>query len=263
MLTRLDRSTTLKSSTVSTVSRTVQNQIPRDPSGVLEKLLKDMTWQEVQSKCSFVVWYEAAVLLPLSNLSLQPVNEKPRSICDVELTSEDTKKFKFAVSRQYWMQLFLDDLPIYGLVGEMSEAPEQQVCHIWVFYSLLFTLKQLQHYVYTHWTFDIAHNNDRVISVNMTSENPKEVKVGEKLSFTYRCVHTFCDFFLYCIMMKNVNPARWISMRNRVLSSASDHTVTEWHSLISLWPSSAHHSLCTVLNGKLLPFRLKIASIHI
>ena len=55
------------------------------------------------------------------------VTEKPRLLCNLELTSEDANKFKYAISRRYWMQMFLDDLPIYGLVGEISDGATQQV----------------------------------------------------------------------------------------------------------------------------------------
>merc|ERR1712216_654856 len=40
-------------------------------------------------------------------------------------------------------------------------------------------------YVYTHRSFDIGYNEDRIIQVNLTAERPKALKTGEKLDFTY------------------------------------------------------------------------------
>jgi hypothetical protein len=54
--------------------------------------------------------------------------------------------FTEAVRRHYWYEFFADDLPIWGFVGP---PPEQ-------------TKGDSNVYIYTHKTFDIAYNGDRV-----------------------------------------------------------------------------------------------------
>lgn len=51
-----------------------------------------------------------------------------------------------AVTRHYWYEFFADELPIWGFVGP---PPEQ-------------TKGDSTVYIYTHKTFDIAYNGDRV-----------------------------------------------------------------------------------------------------
>jgi len=40
------------------------------------------------------------------------------TLCEKTLNAEEVEKFKVAVKNQYWYQLFMDDLPIWGMVGE-------------------------------------------------------------------------------------------------------------------------------------------------
>ncbi len=39
----------------------------------------------------------------------------------VTLTSKDAEAFTTAVKNQYWFEFFLDDLPIWGWIGEVGE----------------------------------------------------------------------------------------------------------------------------------------------
>lgn len=92
-----------------------------------------------------------------------------RSICTSVLDEEAAEDFTEAIRRHYWYELFLDDLPIWGFVGP---PPEQ-------------TAGDTNVYLYTHKSFDIAYNNDRIIHVNLTSENPQPISPGVSLDFTY------------------------------------------------------------------------------
>lgn len=58
--------------------------------------------------------------------------------------------FTEAVRRHYWYEFFADELPIWGFVGP---PPEQ-------------TKGDSNVYIYTHKTFDIAYNGDRVCAGN-------------------------------------------------------------------------------------------------
>jgi len=94
-----------------------------------------------------------------------------RVICRKDsLSKHDADTFIYAIRNQYWYQLFLDDLPIWGMVGEVVEDPgsnKQQV------------------YIYTHKKFVITYNGPRIIEVNLTSENPVPVEAGSVLEFSY------------------------------------------------------------------------------
>ena len=83
-------------------------------------------------------------------------------ICVQTLTKEDANKFKYAVNNGYWFQMYLgicyhpfilsfihspnstiDDLPIYGVVGEKIDDKV---------------------YIFTHKKFIVTFNQDRVHS---------------------------------------------------------------------------------------------------
>eukprot|EP00658_Telonema_sp_P-2_P001788 TRINITY_DN1066_c0_g4_i2.p1 TRINITY_DN1066_c0_g4~~TRINITY_DN1066_c0_g4_i2.p1 ORF type:complete len:400 (+),score=73.32 TRINITY_DN1066_c0_g4_i2:47-1246(+) len=98
-------------------------------------------------------------------------------ICQVQLTQETASAFDFAIARQYWYQLYLDELPVWAMVGEMEQSapplrPDDQ--H-----------SRGTHRIYTHMKFDIAYNNDRIVQVNLTSGEPRPLEVGSSLSFSY------------------------------------------------------------------------------
>ncbi|KNC51393.1 endomembrane protein emp70 [Thecamonas trahens ATCC 50062] len=94
----------------------------------------------------------------------------PREICSVTLDEDGAAKFEYAVLNQYWYQMFLDDLPVWGMVGEVvvsEDATEEAL------------------YVFTHKKFVIAYNGDQIIEVSLTAENPQLIEAGAELVFTY------------------------------------------------------------------------------
>ena len=68
------------------------------------------------------------------------------------------------MKNHYWYQMYLDDLPIWGIVGEMEEK---------------------EFYIWTHKKFEIGYNGDQIIDVNLTSEGKTKLKLGEEIAFSY------------------------------------------------------------------------------
>lgn len=93
-----------------------------------------------------------------------------RPICSHTLTENTAAKFKYAIENHYWYELFMDDLPIWGFVGESVRVESSSTEQI---------------LIYTHKSFDISYNADQIIQVNLTSENPQPVEPGKVLEFTY------------------------------------------------------------------------------
>jgi transmembrane 9 superfamily protein 3 len=102
-------------------------------------------------------------------------NVDRKEICSKALSLKESKKFAHAVKKQYWYQLFLDDLPIWGMVGEVVPGQKQD--------NQEKTEDKL--YLYTHLKFIVTYNQDRVIEVNLTSENPVPIDRSESIRFTY------------------------------------------------------------------------------
>jgi len=91
-------------------------------------------------------------------------------VCDVVLDATSAAQFELAVDRQYWYELFLDDLPMWGMVGEVLRDDAHG---------------RMEKHIFTHRSLSIAYNGNRVLEVNLTSENPVPIEVGRKLEFTY------------------------------------------------------------------------------
>lgn len=86
--------------------------------------------------------------------------------CEVgPLTADKLKAFTYAVKNHYWYQMYLDDLPIWGVVGEIGENNE--------------------YYILTHKKFEIGFNGKQIVDVNLTSENKVKLEDGAVISFTY------------------------------------------------------------------------------
>jgi len=88
------------------------------------------------------------------------------------LTEADALAFAKAAEHTWVYQMYLDDLPIWGVVGEMIPTGDGKD-------------DELKPHVYTKRTLSIKYNKDRIVEVDLLSE-PKslvEVKAGTKLTF--------------------------------------------------------------------------------
>uniref|UniRef100_A0A061RAB8 Transmembrane 9 superfamily member n=1 Tax=Tetraselmis sp. GSL018 TaxID=582737 RepID=A0A061RAB8_9CHLO len=99
-----------------------------------------------------------------------------RVLCEDPLSSESVTVFKNAIKEHYWYELFMDDLPIWGFVGEYVSAETSRAEG---------GPAEEQIYIYTHKSFDINYNGNRIIQVNLTSESPRPLVEGSNLEFTY------------------------------------------------------------------------------
>lgn len=108
--------------------------------------------------------------LRLSPLKIEYKKELSKTlVCVKKLSEDDVETFQMAVKNQYWYQLFMDDLPIWGMVGEV--VPETNAAD--------------RLYVYTHQKFHILYNQDRIIEVTLTPENLVFLEKGMSVEFTY------------------------------------------------------------------------------
>ena len=62
--------------------------------------------------------------------------------------------------------MYIDDLPIWGIVGEYDEKDDS-------------------YWLWTSKKFEIGYNNDRIVDVNLTSENKVKLSPGIDIKFSY------------------------------------------------------------------------------
>lgn len=97
-------------------------------------------------------------------------NVDKEDVCDMTLDASTASEFELAVDRQYWYELFLDDLPMWGMVGEVLRDEKHD---------------KMEKHIFTHRSLSITYNLNQIIEVNLTSENPVPIEAGQKLQFTY------------------------------------------------------------------------------
>ncbi|XP_075520692.1 transmembrane 9 superfamily member 1-like [Primulina tabacum] len=91
------------------------------------------------------------------------------TICEIELDESKAKVFKDAIENNYWLEFFMDDLPLWGYVGELGSERKGGSKPM----------------LYTHKSISVQYNKDQIIQVNLTQHNPKPLEVGVTLDMTY------------------------------------------------------------------------------
>lgn len=88
--------------------------------------------------------------------------------CSVTLDEESYRAFVYAVQNHYWYQMYIDDLPIWGMVGEVDDSTTPP-----------------SYKIFTHKRFDIGWNSQQIVDVNLTSDGRVKLAPGAKLDFSY------------------------------------------------------------------------------
>ena len=99
-----------------------------------------------------------------------------RKYCQVTLDKSKLDQMLYAVEHHYWYQMYIDDLPVWGVVGEIPKTDDDK--------------KPDHFYIWTHKKFEIGYNGDRIVDVSMTSENKIKLTEGMEIPFTYEVIWT-------------------------------------------------------------------------
>mmetsp|Transcript_18342 Transcript_18342/g.25871 ORF Transcript_18342/g.25871 Transcript_18342/m.25871 type:complete len:677 (-) Transcript_18342:216-2246(-) len=155
---------------------------------------------------------------------------KTESCTTAPLTAKQAGKFRKAVQHRWFYQMYLDDLPVWGMVGEMlpeiTDSVKQEKDDLERLEHVMDLTDEdaanLKPFVYTSRNLMIYYNKDRIIKVDLTSDpkSLKEAKENEKLTFTlYVSWHATDDQF----------HSRW----NRYLDHAFFKHQIHWFSIFN------------------------------
>uniref|UniRef100_A0A8B9FCM1 Transmembrane 9 superfamily member n=1 Tax=Amazona collaria TaxID=241587 RepID=A0A8B9FCM1_9PSIT len=86
--------------------------------------------------------------------------------CEIDLDKGRRDAFVYAIKNHYWCQMYIDDLPIWGIVGEADENGED--CYLWTYKKL-----------------EIGYNGNRIVDVNLTSEGKVKLVPNTKIQMSY------------------------------------------------------------------------------
>lgn len=87
-----------------------------------------------------------------------------QKFCAIQLDEAKLRAFSYAVRNHYWYQMYVDDLPVWGIVGQVDADDG---------------------YIWTHKRFDFGYNGNRIVEVNLTAENKVKLAFGVDIPFTY------------------------------------------------------------------------------
>lgn len=80
-------------------------------------------------------------------------DEDSEVVCKKKLTTEEVAQFRTAVRKDYYFQMYYDDLPIWGFVGKVDREGKSDP-------------SDYKYFLFKHIHFDILYNVDCVIEVN-------------------------------------------------------------------------------------------------
>ncbi|KAK9841340.1 hypothetical protein WJX74_004155 [Apatococcus lobatus] len=103
------------------------------------------------------------------------VDKENEILCSRELTAKDLRKFRKAVKKDYYFQMFYDDLPIWGFIGKVEKLMKSG------------EKPDLRYYLFTHIHFEILYNANRVIELSVSTDPSKTVDItdGENIIVDY------------------------------------------------------------------------------
>ncbi|KFM65198.1 Transmembrane 9 superfamily member 1, partial [Stegodyphus mimosarum] len=80
---------------------------------------------------------------------------KNQKLCTVTLNEKELSQLKEAIEDLYYFEFILDDLPLHGFIGHLEESGFLPHAH--------------KIFLWTHYTFNIMYNNDKIISANVSN----------------------------------------------------------------------------------------------
>ncbi|KRX16502.1 Transmembrane 9 superfamily member 3 [Trichinella nelsoni] len=108
--------------------------------------------------------------LEFSGLDIKfKVDVAKTAYCTLTLLNEEVDAFHHAIRNHYWFQMYIDDLPLWGIVGEYRNDENSGE-----------SMK-----LFTHRLFEIGYNGNTIVEVNLTSNNRIDLKPDVAFDLTY------------------------------------------------------------------------------
>ena len=140
------------------------------------------------------------------------VDQDSQVVCKKQLTKEDVAKFRNAVIKDYYFQMYYDDLPIWGFIGKIDKEGKDP--------------SDYKYYLYRQIHFEIFYNKDRVIEINVRTDPNALVDLTEDREVDVE--------FLYTVKWKETTtPFEKRMDKYSQSSSLPHHLEIHWFSIIN------------------------------
>lgn len=91
---------------------------------------------------------------------------KYRTLCTSNFSFDDMMKFKEAIHNNWFFEMYIEDLPMWGYVGEIEGED-----------LILGEDAESKTYLYPHLHFRIGTNNDNIVAVTVTTEEDNKIPI--------------------------------------------------------------------------------------
>lgn len=109
-------------------------------------------------------------------------------VCGKTLTKDDVKAFKEAIEHYYFFEMYVEDIPMAGFIGDVQNEDTigrdlgRAFSGPQATYSGTYTL-------FTHLNFQFGMNNGKIVSASVTTDNMKTVDItndeSKDVQFSY------------------------------------------------------------------------------
>lgn len=82
-----------------------------------------------------------------------------RLLCKTSLSQSDLMKLKNAIHEYYYFEMFIEDLPMWGYVGDFSDED-----------FIIGEVPGSRTNLFTHLHFTIGHNNGQIVSAKVNTD---------------------------------------------------------------------------------------------
>lgn len=91
-----------------------------------------------------------------------------RTLCKVTLDKEQMEKFKTAIHNSYFFEMFVEDLPMWGYIGDFENED-----------MMLGEVEGSKTYLYPHLHFRIGFNEGNVVSASVTTDADRRADITD------------------------------------------------------------------------------------
>ncbi|GAA0157288.1 transporter [Lithospermum erythrorhizon] len=133
--------------------------------------------------------------------------------CKKRLTKEEVTKFREAVTKDYYFQMYYDDLPFWGFLGKVDKEGKTDP-------------NEYKYYLFKHLHFEILHDKDHVIEINARTDPNALVDITEDTKVDVD--------FMYSVKWKETStPFEKRMEKYSQSSSLPHHLEIHWFSIIN------------------------------
>ena len=133
--------------------------------------------------------------------------------CKKKLSKEEVKHFRKAVEKDYYFQMYYDDLPIWGFIGKVDKDIKSDP-------------SEYKYFLYKHIQFEILYNKDRVIEISARMDPHSLVDLSEDKEVDAE--------FMYSVKWKETETPFEKRMEKYSMSSSLPHHLEiHWFSIIN------------------------------